>query len=81
MALEVKSVLENLPLGKAVGPDGIDNRVLRELANELADPLSLFYNLSIQNSQVPDNWKEAHVCSIHKSGDPVLVSNYRPVSL
>ena len=52
-ALEVKSVLENLPLGKAVGPDSINNRVLRELANELADPLSLFYNFSLQNSKVP----------------------------
>ena len=39
-ALEVKSILENLPLGKAVGRDGINNRVLRELPNELADPLS-----------------------------------------
>ena len=80
-ALEVKSILENLPLGKAVGRDGINNRVLRELPNELADPLSLFYNLSLQNSKVPDDWKEAHVCPIHKVGDPVLVSNYRPVSL
>ena len=80
-ALEVKSVLENLPLGKAVGPDGINNRVLRELANELADPLSLSYNLSLQNSKVPDDWKEAHVCPIHKGGDPLLVSKYRPVSL
>ena len=76
-ALEVKSVLENFPLGKAVGPDGINNRVLRELANELADPLSIFYNLSLQNSNVPDDWKEAHVCPIHKGGDPVLVSNYK----
>ena len=39
-ALEVKSIWENLPLGKDVGPGGINNRVLRELANELADPLS-----------------------------------------
>ena len=76
-ALEVKLVLENLPLGKAVGPNGINNRVLRKLAG----PLSLFYNLSLQNSKVPDDWKEAHVCPIHKGGDPVLVSNYRPVSL
>ena len=80
-ALEVNSVLKSLPLGKAVGPDGINNRVLRELANELADSLSIFYNLSLQNSKVPDDWKEAHVCPIHKGGDPVLVSNYRPVSL
>ena len=80
-ALEVNSVLKSLPLGKAVGPDGINNRLLRESANELADPLSIFYNLSLQNSKVPDDWKEAHVCPIHKGGDPVLVSNYRPVSL
>ena len=80
-ALEVKSVLKNLPLGKAVGPDGINNRVLRELANELADPLPLFYNLSLQNSKISDDWIEAHICPIHKGNDPVLVSNYRPVSL
>ena len=43
-ALEVKSVLEKIPMGKAIGPGGINNRILRELANELADPLSLFYN-------------------------------------
>ena len=79
-ALEVKSILENLPLGKDVGRDGINN-ILRELANELADPLSLFYNLSLQNSKVPDDWKEAHVCPSHRGGDPVLISNHRPVSL
>ena len=38
----------------AVGPDGINKRVLRELANELADPLFLFYNLSLQSSKAPD---------------------------
>ena len=80
-ALEVQSVLGCLPLGKAVGSNGINNRVLREVANELADPLPLFYNLSLQNSKVPDDWKEAHVCPIQKGGDPVLAPNYRPVFL
>ena len=28
---EVESVLKSLPVGKAVGPDGISNRVLKEL--------------------------------------------------
>ena len=67
-ALEVKSVLDNLPLWKAVGPDGINSGVLRELANEFADPLPLFYNFSLQNSKDPDDWKEARVCPIHKGG-------------
>ena len=77
----MKSVLENLPLGKAVGTDGMNNRVLRELTNELANPRFLLYNLSLKNSKVPDDLKEAHICPIHKGGSPVLVSNQRPVSL
>ena len=77
----MKSVLKKLSIGKAVGSDGINNRVIRELANALVDPPSLFYNIALQNSKVPDDWKETHVCSIHKGGDPVLVFNYRSVSL
>ena len=41
---EVKSVLKSLPVGKASGPDGISNRVLKELADQLAMPLSLLFN-------------------------------------
>ena len=54
-ALEVKSALKTLLSGKTVGPDDINNRVFRELAKEHADPLSLFYNISLQNSKVPDD--------------------------
>ena len=32
---EVESVLKTLPIGKATDPDGINNCILRELANEL----------------------------------------------
>ena len=73
--------MKHFPLGKAFRPDGINNRVLRELANELADPLFLFYNLSLQNSKISHDWKKVHVCPIHKGGDPVLALKYRPVSL
>ena len=33
---EDKAILRTLPVGKAVGPDEISNRILRELANELS---------------------------------------------
>ena len=45
------------------------------------DSLPLCYNFSLQDSSVPDDWKETHVCQIHKCGDHVLVSNSGPVSL
>ena len=36
---EIEVILKSLPIGKAAGPDGISNRILRELATELSYPL------------------------------------------
>ena len=36
---EVTLALKSLPIGKASGPDEISNRVLKELADQLATPL------------------------------------------
>lgn len=76
----VKELLSCLDVYKSMGPDGIHPRVMRELANELAKPLSIIYQQSWLNGEVPDDWKLANVKPIHKKGkeDPV---NYRPVSL
>ena len=78
---EVESVLKALPIGKATGPDGINNCILRELAYELSPPLCSLFNQSLILGIVPDIWKEAHVCPIPKGGDRTAVSNYRPISL
>ena len=78
---EVQSVLLSLTLGKASGPDEINNRVLRELSNVLSVPLCELFNKSLTEGVVPTSWKKAHVCAVYKKGDPSLVSNYRPISL
>lgn len=78
---EVEDALQTLKLGKSSGPDGINNRVLKELSSELANPLCSLYNFSLQHSIVPDSWKEANVSPIYKKDDPSDVSNYRPISL
>ena len=76
MPPEVESVFRSLPLGKAVDPDGINNRILRELAHELSYPLCSLINESLQIGISPDAWKDAHVCPIFKGGDSASVSNY-----
>ena len=78
---EVKSVLKTLATGKASGPNGLNNRVLKELADEISDPLCSLFNYSLSLGSYPTQWKDANISPIPKKGDLSLVTNYRPVSL
>ncbi|KFV61625.1 RNA-directed DNA polymerase from mobile element jockey, partial [Dryobates pubescens] len=77
----VRALLSHLDTHKSVGPDGIHPRVLRELADELAKPLSIIFLQSWLTAEVPDDWKRANVVPIHKKGRMEEPGNYRPVSL
>ncbi|MES9994358.1 MAG: reverse transcriptase family protein [Candidatus Thiodiazotropha sp.] len=78
---EVEDVLKSLKTGKAAGPDSIDNRLLKELAQPLCAPLADLFNFSIAKGKVPNLWKQANVTPVFKKNDPSDVSNYRPISL
>ncbi|GAB0190115.1 hypothetical protein GRJ2_001476800 [Grus japonensis] len=77
----VNNLLCHLDTHKSMGPDGIHPRVLRELAEELAKPLSIIYQQSWLTGEVPDNWRLANVMPIYKKGQKDDPGNYRPVSL
>jgi len=64
-----------------MGPDGIHQRLLRELVEELAKPLSIIYQQSWLTGEVPDDWRIASVTPIYKKGRKEDARNYRPVSL
>jgi len=51
-----------------MGPDGIHPRVLRELAEQLAKPLSIFYQQSWLTGEAPYDWRIASVTLIYKKG-------------
>ena len=77
----IEDRLKQLDTSKATGPDGIPSKVLKELANELAEPLSILFNKSVNEGSLPDDWKQAHVTAIFKKGSKSEPGNYRPVSL
>ncbi|KFQ39647.1 hypothetical protein N332_02163, partial [Mesitornis unicolor] len=77
----VSDLLHHLDIHTSMGPDGIYPRVLRELAEVLAKPLSIIYQQSWLTGEVPVYWKLANVTLIYKRGWKEDPGNYRPVSL
>ncbi|KAK4830406.1 hypothetical protein QYF61_010937 [Mycteria americana] len=77
----VNDLLHHLDTPKSMGPDGIHPRVLRELAEELAKPLSIIYQQPWLTGEVPDDWRLASVTPIYKKGWKEDPGNYRPVCL
>ena len=56
-------------------------RVLKDYADILAPALTLIFNKSMSEGEVPADWKQANVTPIFKKGTKADPGNYRPVSL
>ena len=77
----VRFAIECLKEQSASGPDGIPPRVVKELKNELAGPLTILFRKSLETEKIPDDWRLAEVTPIFKKGSKADPGNYRPVSL
>jgi len=77
----IRGRLSKMRADKAAGDDGISSRLLRELQNELAAPLCILFNKSLQEGTIPEDWRTANVTPIFKKGRRCEIGNYRPVSL
>ncbi|CAM4687446.1 unnamed protein product [Caretta caretta] len=64
-----------------MGPDALLSRVLKKLADVIAEPLAIIFENSWQSGEVPDDWKKANVVPIFKKGKKEDPGNYRRVSL
>ena len=73
--------LKNINPSKSGGPDEINACVLKELAEELSEPLAILFDRSMSEGKLPSVWKDANVTPLFKKGDKSKPNNYRPVSL
>jgi len=77
----MKSRLERLRKDKSPGVDNLSPRVLKLISEEIAHPASILFNQSMNEGDVPLDWRSANVKPIFKEGSRNLPENYRPVSL
>jgi hypothetical protein len=78
---ELLTIFNELNSKKSEDYSGISMYFLKNVALQLIKPMVHVINLSFKNGIVPSQMKIAKVVPIFKSGDPLLMDNYRPISL
>ena len=77
----VVKLLKGLNPLKALGPDELHFKVLKELANELGPVFAHLFQQSLDTGEIPKEWLLANICPLFKKGNRTLACNYRPMSL
>ena len=79
---EVARAIRDSKASRAIGPDGINMLMLKNLGPIAIDYITYLFNLSLQVCDVPYIWKMARVIPILKPLKDISESNsYRPISL
>uniref|UniRef100_A0A0P4VWZ9 Reverse transcriptase domain-containing protein n=1 Tax=Scylla olivacea TaxID=85551 RepID=A0A0P4VWZ9_SCYOL len=79
--IQIKKMLEELDVRKAMGPDHINGWILKECREQMEEPIWDIINSLLREGKVPREWKRANIVPIYKGGNKMDPLNYRPVSL
>ena len=78
---EIENIISPLNVNKAVVPDLISHKVLKNIKSSVARPLCKLFSNWLHDQTFPLKWKESIVNPLFKKGDKSLASNYRLISL
>jgi hypothetical protein len=73
--------INSLGTGKAPGPDGIPNEIIKFLPPATRSALFALLSVLAHKSYTPREWWHITTCLLHEKGDPTLLDKYRPRAL
>ena len=77
---DVINVIRKLKPKSSSGSDEISTKLLIKIVEHIVIPITHIVNISMETGIFPNELKYAKVIPIHKSGDPRILNNYRPIS-
>ena len=77
---EITKIIDKLN-SNTPGHDEISLADIKPVLNSLIIPLTYVTNLSLTQGVFPEELKKAKIIPLYKANDPMLFSNYRPISL
>ena len=78
---EIVVIINNLKSKNSSGKDGIFNKLLKSIKEEISKPLTIIINQCLETGIFPDALKVAKVKPLYKKGDSCCFNTYRPISL
>ena len=78
---EIVQAINKLENTNSSGHDGISNKLLKFIKDEIISSLTLIVNQMITTGIFPDSFKKSKIIPLFKKGEPSLLVNYRPISL
>jgi hypothetical protein len=71
----VKKVIKQLKPKSSIDANGVSSKMIKFIGDEIANPLSHIFNISLNNGVFPAKLKLCRVIPIFKSGDSLNCDN------
>lgn len=78
---EVETICKQLKNGKSPGPGNIAPELIKYGPKVLIKRLRQLFQQCLNNHEIPKEWKESHLSTIHKKGDKSKPENYRGIAV
>ncbi len=80
-AQEIECAINELKVGKAAGPDGINAEIIKASCPLIIRNITDLFNHILTTGSYPQSWGVGLITSIHKKGCPSDPNNYRGITV